>query len=504
VLAETICEPWVDVEGLTGEAQEALAELRELTPRFFGPEFVQEKTSIAARIGARYFPLYGEVARRMCSQEDGLAARQETTSERDRWLVRCGAPDAAYLTDMLLDTLRPVVASRLQRRDEAKVLYADEWLAAAFRQEIAASATDEAAAPASRKADGAREQLQKAIDDHTAAKARLSQAVARGTDLDATAARTAATLQDLGVQRGKLYSAEKTITDATRGAGEAVLRRRKQLVSELRGALDGILGHENEVTEAFRRFDAMEKELQRLKRECVVEGAELAADAAAVNTELDTLRQMIKMSIGPKGNHFPVLSQGHLRGMADQMANTRESVIAQLAEYERMDPGVFTRTSLGESLRVEPLVVILPCAGTTGLCWQPWHSGNRRTPGRLAIPLFSAKPTNDLVLRALASLRWQVARETAMHYWMEEGLTGAYYALRPKAGSRLEEHFASDYVLWMTKEASGVATLDSRVRQILWRFCPFSDEVRDRLRQHGAYRQLFEQDDRRSKSRFTS
>ena len=40
---------------------------------------------------------------------------------------------------------------------------------------------------------------------------------------------------------------------------------------------------------------------------------------------------------------------------------------------------------------------------------------------------FIPKELKNAVIFALADLRWQVAKETASYYWMEEGLTGKYY-----------------------------------------------------------------------------
>jgi hypothetical protein len=70
------------------------------------------------------------------------------------------------------------------------------------------------------------------------------------------------------------------------------------------------------------------------------------------------------------------------------------------------------------------------------------------------------------VLSGLADLRWQVAKERAQHYWMEEGLTGFYYQwfLSQKMKGDVRLQFIQDYILWITKESEGTQKLHKEVR----------------------------------------
>jgi hypothetical protein len=107
------------------------------------------------------------------------------------------------------------------------------------------------------------------------------------------------------------------------------------------------------------------------------------------------------------------------------------------------------------------------------------------------------------VLYAIADLRWQVAKEKAAHYWMEEGITGHYYMWfsdnKLKGDVRLK--FIEDYILWITKESEGVQKLDKEVRGIFWRNMPFPQELKDNLRNRGfVYNELYKKDINRSLS----
>ena len=107
------------------------------------------------------------------------------------------------------------------------------------------------------------------------------------------------------------------------------------------------------------------------------------------------------------------------------------------------------------------------------------------------------------VLTAIADLRWQVAKEKASYYWMEEGLTGQYYQYidRQKLKGDLKAFFIEDYVLWMTKEANGVQRLDKEVRGIFWRNMPFPKELKEELRKRSlVYDELCIKDNNRAMS----
>ena len=107
------------------------------------------------------------------------------------------------------------------------------------------------------------------------------------------------------------------------------------------------------------------------------------------------------------------------------------------------------------------------------------------------------------VLTAVADLRWQVAKEKASFYWMEEGLTGNYYQwfLSEKLKGDIKEYFIRDYILWMTKEAEGVQKLPKEVRNAFWRHMPFTKEVKEKLKTRSlVYQELCQKDINRTMS----
>ena len=120
------------------------------------------------------------------------------------------------------------------------------------------------------------------------------------------------------------------------------------------------------------------------------------------------------------------MMKNYLRSNINDIA-TRENVLHELSQIEHLDPGLFHRSFKGQTNRIVPYVILAPCYGDVGVCWEPFSRHNRASSrGRVAIPLYPKK-VNEAVISAVADLRWQVAKEKAQHHWMEEGLTGRYY-----------------------------------------------------------------------------
>jgi len=205
---------------------------------------------------------------------------------------------------------------------------------------------------------------------------------------------------------------------------------------------------------------------------------------------------MAKMCVGRQGNHFPVLMKQYFRASIRDIG-TRENVINTMARVESLDPGLFERTYRGQVSRIVPHVLLLASYGDTGICWEPFERHNRASSrGRLAIPMFP-KDLETSVICALADLRWQVAKEKAQHYWMEEGITGRYYQWCQEQRLRgdVKDYFIRDYVLWITKESQATQKLDREVRGLFWRMMPFPQGVKDSLKNRGfVYNDLYKKD----------
>ena len=228
----------------------------------------------------------------------------------------------------------------------------------------------------------------------------------------------------------------------------------------------------------------------------------VVADTDAVNVEFETVRQMAKMTVGRQGNQFPLFTREFFH-CTERGTGTRENVVEILRWIESIDPGAFCRIHKNVPNRIPPYVLLIPTYGDRGFCWEPFDRYNRVTSrGRIVIPMYP-RDLKIAILTAVADLRWQVAKEKASYYWMEEGITGQYYqhVERMKLKGDLKAYFIEDYVLWMTKESEGVQRLDKDVRGIFWRNMPFPDERKQELRKRSlVYDELCIKDNNRAMS----
>ncbi len=221
-----------------------------------------------------------------------------------------------------------------------------------------------------------------------------------------------------------------------------------------------------------------------------------------IETEFNTVRQMAKMTVGRQGNQFPVFTREFYH-CTPQGTGFRENVLSIMAWIEENDPGVFCRIHKNTAHRIVPYVLLVPTYGDFGFCWEPFDRYNRVTSrGRIVIPMYP-RDLKISLLMAVADLRWQVAKEKASYYWMEEGLTGHYYQYieKQKLKGDLKSYFINDYVTWMTKEVDGVQKLDKQVRAIFWRYIPFNQQKKEELKKRSVvYQELYQRDINRSMS----
>jgi len=276
----------------------------------------------------------------------------------------------------------------------------------------------------------------------------------------------------------------------------------KKLFGEIGERLHSLSKNDKELAAAFKDFQEAKNAYDSVEQKLAGGPAVIEVNKTDMNTEMTTVRQMSKMTIGRQGNQFPILTREFYHCLP-KGTGFRENVISLLAWVESIDPGAFCRIHKNVPYRIVPFVLLVPTYGDFGFCWEPFDRYNRITSrGRIVIPMYPRDLT-IAVLRAVADLRWQVAKEKASYYWMEEGLTGQYYQWvdSQKIKGDLKSFFVEDYILWMTKESEGVQRLDKTVRAIFWRYMPFPQTLKDELKKRSlVYAELCQRDLNRSMS----
>ncbi len=391
---------------------------------------------------------------------------------------------ALLLPSLLTEEQKTLFATIIEKNVSGEpVYYLDEWFESIAKGRINPSSTDEV--KTSRKDDSAR------------------------------------FVQLLSKAEGKLQSAENLL--------RAKSSERLRAEDDIRKRLDSIFQHESlagfsgvragftemqkramgDLSEHLKKLMSLDKELNGFIDDCRTAEADVRvlqqkvnssgggqANLSGVSAEFDTIRQMAKMTCGRQGNHFPVLTREYFHSSQREIG-TRENVLETLRWIESVDVEAYCRVYKSQLNRIPPFVILIPSYGDIGFCWEPFDRYNRVTSrGRIAVPMY-AKSLKVAVLSAVADLRWQVAKEKASYYWMEEGLTGNYYQWfqSKKLKGDLKEYFINDYLLWMLKESEGIQKLDKEVRGIFWRYMPFSKEVKEKLKPRAlVYQELCQRD----------
>ncbi len=450
--------------------------VHELLGKYMKAEDPEEKS----RCRAQLITAFSELGARIAYRTNGTIILPK------RLFLRFGILSPGFLSPEIKDMISRII---FENKTGEPVHYADEWLEHIARGRIRPSTVDEIKVrgkdTGQKIVDALEKKRGQRDSEVTLLKARLSQMEEREAALRGQV--------DLLIRHDK--NEEVGLKSFYNASQKAAIAQIQELLRQL-SALDA------QVVTSYNELASLEKELESLGRKSEGISAESLVDQKAVLTEWGSLRQMAKMCVGRQGNHFPILVSQFVRPAIEEIA-TRENVIRQMAQVEALDPGLFLRTYKNQTTRIVPNIVLLPCYGDTGICWEPFEKFNRATSrGRVAIPLYP-KSLPVAVLTALADLRWQVAKEKAQYYWMEEGITGKYYQWFSEHRLRgdVREYFIRDYALWINKESQGTQRLDKDVRGIFWRMMPFPQQVKDTLRNRGfVYNELYKKDQNIAKS----
>jgi len=368
--------------------------------------------------------------------------------------------------------------------------YVDEWLKSVGTGVIGASTTDEVKIARNNTQMRVQQLMEKAKGKLDGVRTMMKSKSQQRRDLESSLRKNI----DVATQHFPMEHLE--------GVSVGYNDSQRRSFGEVQDVIKDLLRCDREFATLSRDYYDAIADVKALQDKVDSSDAEEVLDLQAVDSEFDTIRQAAKMTVGRQGNHYPILSGEYFHSGPNDVA-FRENVISLLARIESIDPEVFFRVYKNRANRIVPYVVLIPSYGDTGICWEPFDKRNRATSrGRVFVPMYP-KNLYMALLSAVADLRWQVAKEKASYYWMEEGLTGHYYQwyLAQKLKGDIKSFFIDDYILWMTKEAEGIQKLDKTVRGTFWRHMPFSQEVKDKLRNRSyVYQELCQRDQNRAMS----
>ncbi|MGA2641120.1 MAG: hypothetical protein ABSG21_09475 [Spirochaetia bacterium] len=455
---------------LTGEGDDG-TRLHDLLGKYMKAEDPEEKSKYRAQLISAFWELGSRVAYR--------AGRDLIMPKR--LLLRFGILSPGFLSPELQDMVSRII---YENTTGEPVYYVDEWLERISKGLVRPSTTDEVKAKnrdtGQKILDAVEKKRGQRDSEITLLKAKISQMEEREAQLKGQV--------DLLIRHelNEDYGGLKACFNAGQ---KAALYQIQELLRQL-STLDA------QVAASYASLGNIDRELESLGRKSEGVSVGSVVDQKSLVAEWMSLRQMAKMCVGRQGNHFPIFLTQFVKAAIREIG-TRENVIREMAQVEALDPGLFQRTYKTQITRIVPNIILLASYGDTGVCWEPFEKFNRATSrGRVAIPMFP-KSLPVAVMTAMADLRWQVAKEKAQYYWMEEGITGKYYQwfTEHKLRGDVREYFIRDYALWINKESQGMQKLDKDIRGIFWRMMPFPQHIKDSLRNRGfVYNDLYKKD----------
>jgi len=455
---------------LEGEGESA-QRVQDILGKYMKAQDPEEKSKYRSQLVSGYWELGTCVAAR---------AGQELVMPK-RLLLRFGILSPGFLSPEVRDMVSKVV---YENRTGEPVYYLDEWLERVSKGQVRPSSTDEVKQKAKDTSQKLVELVEKKKGARESEMTILRGRIAQFEDKEA----------QLRTQVEQLLRHD--VNDEIGGLKESYTPAQKAALAQIQETLRQLSTLDGQVASSYSVLAGIREELEALSRKSEGVTVDAAVDQKTVANEFGVVRQMAKMCVGRKGNHFPILLSQYVKPNILEIA-TRENVINEMAQIESLDPGIFLRTHKGQTGRIVPNILIIASYGETGICWEPFEKFNRSTSrGRMAIPMFP-KSLRLAMLTALADLRWQVAKEKAAYYWMDEGLTGKYYQwfTEKKYRGDVREYFIRDYALWISKESQGMQKLDRDVRGIFWRMMPFPQEIKDNLKNRGfVYNELYKKD----------
>ena len=229
------------------------------------------------------------------------------------------------------------------------------------------------------------------------------------------------------------------------------------------------------------------------------------------------LKYNCRLLSGKLLSFFPMLHMGNFeRGISDMLL-TSEMINEQVGSLVKLDYSIFYREMLfadlskkieKESIQKEiyPIFILFPVVGTNSIMWQEISGKRSNSEGRIFLPSFFEGKMDDTFLNLFAKYHWELCKTIQGGAWNNiaiPSLTSEYSdyiqfyrknkELSPekkellkgqisRCRNNMREIFASDFITWMKYECTGSIRLNKVARRILATYCPFSKEVRDRIK----------------------
>ncbi|MBR1695340.1 MAG: hypothetical protein IJ709_08070, partial [Selenomonas sp.] len=168
------------------------------------------------------------------------------------------------------------------------------------------------------------------------------------------------------------------------------------------------------------------------------------------------------------------------------------------------------------NLEILPYIILMPNYGSRGVMWQEIEGRKRTTPAHLVVSILHSEDLFETFIKMCAQFRWEMCKRIqGVHYSdiTEPSLTSEYCNylqfykknsslsadMKEKVKTTLKRNsnsysnvFASEYEMFLKAESEGLPRLNKVSREILFKYCTFSQAYRDKLLINPQYKPLIE------------
>lgn len=271
--------------------------------------------------------------------------------------------------------------------------------------------------------------------------------------------------------------------------------------------------------------------LNELKKTGKINGAEqkeLLQDSwKRVEFEIENMfASNSRMTYGKLSSYCPILCEYDVINSVENMLVTVEKINEALDYIRSIDFSIFYRKVVfsdpAHDVNMEmiekeilPNVILMPNAGSRAMMWQETAGIKRDTPARFIFPILTVANIMEMMIEVAGRYRWEICRKIQGVRWndiTDPSLTSEYsdyiqyyrknHDLSAEAKEKVKnslyksknnfrEVFVKDYQSWINYESKGSFRLNKVARELIFKYCPFSRNIRQKLKINPMFQEMF-------------
>ncbi|MCB1175692.1 MAG: cyclic nucleotide-binding domain-containing protein [Leptospiraceae bacterium] len=244
-----------------------------------------------------------------------------------------------------------------------------------------------------------------------------------------------------------------------------------------------------------------------------------------VQSEIKNLvSENVRLTSGTPTTAFAILTRHQISIPLERCVVTNERLAQVLDQLLNVDYSAFHREVILNDterdiikefvqIQVFPWFIRMPSIGSKMMMWQELSTRDKKSMGRVTLPVFATEDLYKMLLDAVAAFRWELTKTIMGADWnnvAQSSITADYtdyvqfYRKNRDLSKEQKEklqgefkrfrddrsRFSNDYINWIQFEAEGVLKLNKVCRNIMYKHVPFHKKIRDEIASQPAYAEI--------------